>query len=702
MAHLEALLNPRSIAVVGASPRGNRGLQIIDNLHRFKSTARIYPLHTRESHVAGLPAYSDIGLLPETCDFVAIALDADRSLDVLEQAIGSGVRAGLIIASGFGEGGNGADRKRRLHDLTEGTGFALCGPNCYGIVNASTGFAAYSGSLVDPFTPGNVALVMQSGALTHTITDSSLGRGLGLSHLITTGNEVSVSVADYLRALAEDDQVEVIGLFLEGIRNPDDFADAAVIAAEAGKPVVALTVGHSRLGQSAAMAHTGALAGRGEALTGFLRRYGVVHATDIEEFRELLLLFSSRQAPTGPGAAIASISGGGSGLLADGADRAGLALPQLSEQTTSTLARILPDFATVSNPLDLTGAAVEDPALASGALAALQSDPEVGLLVLALNVLSAAPGQEGLYRDQARVLAKLADANRTPVLAMSLATGAVDEEVVSILAEHGVPLLAGASASLSAITRYLEWHNGAAPEPRQVGPDVTHLTQKSGVIVGMPAMNLLSSGGIPTPETRLYRDADEVAAHESDANARVVLKVEAPGLAHKTEVGGVASGLHSGSELAKAAHAMADQLATHHPEMHVDGFLVQDQVEGASVECIVGALRDPQVGWVLTVAPGGVLAELSGPALTTPLPATTAQVDYLIDHSPLSRLLDGYRGAPPADRDALTNLVLAFGNLVVSAGPELREAELNPVLVMPRGRGATAVDALFVLEEPND
>ncbi|WGX94829.1 acetate--CoA ligase family protein [Nocardioides sp. L-11A] len=697
MAELAALLDPASIAVVGASPRGNRGSQILENLRRFGSTARIHPVHPTAASIAGYDAVPDLGSLPEPVDFVAVALGAEPALDVLEEAIAGGARAGLLIASGFGEGATGGERRERLSRLVGESDFLLCGPNCYGILNATTGFAAYSGQIVTPFAAGRVALVMQSGALTHAVTDSSIGRGLGLSHLITTGNEVSVTLGQYVAALAEDPGVDVIGVFLEGLRDAEEFARAAIRAAEVGKTVVALSVGRSELGQRAALAHTGAVAGHSEALAGLLRRCGVVQADDLDEFREMLILFSSRIRPTARGLAVASISGGGSGLVADRMTELGIPAARLGERATAELTDVLPDFATVANPLDLTGAAAEDSGLASAALTALRSDPRVGLVALALNVLQGCDGQAELYREQARVLAKQAAQPGAPVVAFGLAGGPADPAIVEVLSEQGVPLLGAMTPALTAIGALMA--SGAAPEPWVARPTVPRRELGRSVIAGQEALELLSTAGIETPAAFLVADEDAVKTIGAALPDLAVVKVESPGLAHKTEVGGVRTGLAGTEAVARAVAEMRAAIAAGVPDLAVDGFLVQQQVTGPVVECMVGVVRDPQVGPVLTVAPGGVLAELGGRALTTPVPITRREVERMLDSSPLGRLLDGYRGAPRADRTALIDLVVAFGELVDAFGSRLATAELNPVLVRPEGRGAVAVDALFIREE---
>lgn len=700
MTDLQPLLNPESIAVVGASPRGNRGSQILQNLQRFGSTARIYPVHPRARALAGLRAYPDLESLPETVDFVAIALDADSSLDVLEQSVKLGTRAGLIIASGFGEGGAGLERRSRLVDIVSESGFLLCGPNCYGILNAGAGFAAFSGQVVDPFVAGGVAIVMQSGALTHSLTDSAIGRDLTLSHLITTGNELSVTLGQYVRALVDDSTVDVIGVFIEGLRDINEFARACIEARRRGKPVVALTVGRSELGQRAAMAHTGAITGGGEAMSGLLRRCGVVQTADLDEFRETLVMFSMQAKPTADGVALASISGGGTGLMADLAETLEVAVPSLQTATVDRIQEILPGFATVANPLDVTGAAVEDPTLTEGALAALQSDTGVGLVALALNVGNGSRGQKDVYRDQARALARRAKQHETPVVAVSLTSGSVDDVLAEMLREQGVRMLSGAVPSLKAISSWMAWHCNEEPAPYESEIKVSALKLGDhSVLAGSRAMKLVADAGIAVPDSYLALDVANVADEWESLSTPVVLKIESDGLAHKTEIGGVALGITQPEDLESAARRMRHAISEHAADVVIGGFLVQSQITEPAVECMVGVVRDAQVGLTLSVVPGGVLAELGGRATTTPVPATKADIEFLIDSSPLARLLDGYRGAPRADRSALVELIVRFSDLVHRCGSELSAAEMNPVLALPDGRGAVAVDALFVKKE---
>lgn len=701
---LRALLNPASIAVVGASPKGNRGLTVLQNLRRFGTSARLYAVHPRLTEVDGVPAFPTLSDLPEVPEFVAITVGADNVPPILEEAGRLGAKAGLIIASGFGEGGVGQDRRNQVVDSARRYGMELCGPNCYGVLNALDGFAAYSGDVVAPFETGSIAMVMQSGALTHSFTDSAVGRGLGLSHLITTGNELVTGLGEYVSALADDDRVRAIGVFIEGLRDPEAFAQAARRAHRAGKPVVALTVGRSEQGQAAAMAHTGAIAGNDQAMAGFLRSAGVIRVDDLDELRETLIAFTHGRRPAGEGAAFVSISGGGAGLLSDLSEAVGLSLPQPTGAAAEAISNRLPDFGTAANPLDATGAAVEDPEILPAVSAELAGVEGVGAVALALNVPGGSLGQEWLYRKQAQQWAELAETSPVPLVAITLVSGTVDAEVHDTLRNAGIPLLVGPRAGLAALQSWLAWHASEprpVPEPLEFDVPAQTLRAQIGqapVLSGKPALDLVSAAGIPTPTSKLVTSADEAAKAVADLGGTVAVKVESAQLAHKTEVGGVVLGVETPEEAADAVRRIQAQVQATAPQTPIDGYLVQSQVAKPQVECLLGAIRDPQVGMVVSVAPGGVLVELGGPVPSRPAPLSKDDVDELLDATPLGRLLGGYRGSPPADREALVDLVIRFSHLVHQLGEDVGAVEINPVLVNRAGHGAIAVDALFIQE----
>ncbi len=691
---LTAVMRPRGIAVVGASRRRSRGTLVLANLQRFGYTGRLFAVNPGYDSIGEIPCVPSVNDLPEDIDVVVVAVAADASLEVMRDVAAAGIPAAVMLASGFGDGGVGRHRREELEKLVESSGLLLVGPNCYGLADFSAGIAAYSGSIVDPLERGGVALIMQSGALTHSITDSALGRGLGLSALVTTGNEIGLGVADYIEWYADDPATSTIGVFLEGLRDVEAFSRACERARSAGKPVVVLATGKSARSRGAALAHTGAISGSGGALAGLLRSIGAVQVDDMDEFRETLLLFSAAGRPTSGGTALLSISGGGSGLLADLAEDVGLELPDFAPETITALSAVLPEFGVVSNPLDATGTAADDAELLHDVLVRAGQDPSVGAVCFVLNVGAAGEAQRDLYRRQATTLARFATSADAVPLAMSLTAGPVDPVVRATLDEAGVPLLSGARSSLAAIARWSSWHTSSARRPRlHTLPERQELP---GDLGGRSSLTQLADAGVRVPRSALADTAERAGELAEEVGFPCVLKIESADIAHKTDVGGVRVGLSSRDEVVRATEEILAAASSQVPDAVIDGVLVQEMVAGPGLECLLGVVRDPQVGLTLSLAPGGVLVELIGEVPSWPLPLGAEEVAWLIDHGPLATLLDGYRGGPRYDRAALIENVVAFAGLVAAYGEQVEAVEVNPLIVLQEGRGAIAVDCLIV------
>lgn len=692
------ILRPRGIAVVGASQRFNRGTRVVENLQRFGYSGTIVVVNPKYSDVAGVPCVPSVGDLPEGIDLVVVAVGADAVLGVVDEAGRRGVTGVVVIGSGFGEGGVGAERARRLAEIVDMHGMVLCGPNCYGVLDTHSGTAAYSGRIVEPLDTGGVALVLQSGALTHAITDSAIGRGLGVAAIVTSGNELSATVSDYVRFYAEDPHTQVIGVFVEGLRDADAFAAACRIARVHAKPVVVLSTGRSDIGKAAAMAHTGAIAGGSAAFDGLIHSVGAVRVDDIDEFRETLTLFSRLQRPTevDGGLAALSISGGASGLMADIAETLGVRLAKFGLGTREALREALPEFAAVNNPLDVTGAASENPRHLSESLVVAAADEDVAVVAFAMNVGLADDRQASFYRGQAEIVAEAARVSKQPMAVVTVASGPLDQTIHQLLAEAGVPVVMGLRPGMKAFGSWLRWPSLVPSETRPVAPP-TAWPFPTAVASGTDAMEALSAAGVPVAPFRHAADADSAAELLAEIGVPAVLKVESADIVHKSDVGGVRLGLTSPEQVRQAAHEILADVARSASDATISGFMVQEMMQGETLEVLVGVVRDPQVGVVVSVAPGGVLAELSGPAASRPVPVTRSDVENLMSSGILDTLLDGYRGGPELDRAALLDAVLAVSDLAATL-PDLVTLEINPLLVRPAGQGVVAVDAVFVRE----
>lgn len=693
---LQPLLRPRSIAVIGASQRANRGRRVIENLQRFGFEGQMYAVNPKYDDILGVPTVDSIAALPDGVDLIVLALGADAALVAAAEAGERGIGSAVLIGSGFGEGNVGVDRADELRAILAKYDMVACGPNCYGVFDVYSGTAAYAGRIIDPTERGNVALVMQSGALTHAVTDSAMGRGLGLSALVTAGNELSVTVSDYVAWYAQDDNTTTIGVFVEGLRDADKFAAACRLARANGKSVIVLASGRSEIGREAAMAHTGAIAGGPAALDGYLASIGAIRVDDLDELRETLLLFSAMPPASGQpeGLAALSISGGASGLMADMAETVGMTLPRFNAGIVTELDSILPEFAGHNNPLDVTGAAAEDPTILSRSFEVVATEQSVGAIVFAINVGLTDPVQVDFYRSQVETVAAASANSAKPLVLLAITSGALDPSIAAVADAANMPVLMGLRPGMRALKSWLA-AGSLTPSTAGAATTSTPWPFADAVVPGADAMRLLADGGVPMAPFGSATDVAGVRAVVEQIGVPVVLKIESPDIAHKSDVGGVKLKLGTADEAVAAAEEMLRVVGASEPDAMLTGFLAQQMVMGESLEVLVGVVRDPQVGLIVSVAPGGVLAELVGAAPSRPVPASREDIESLLDQSVLAKLLPGYRGSAVYDREALIDAVIAVADLAATL-PDLAALEINPLLVRPEGEGVVAVDALFI------
>ena len=547
VSRLSPLLAPRSVAIVGASPRENTlGNNVVVNLRRFGYAGRILPVHPSAPEVAGLPAYRTFAELPEPAECAVLAVPADKIAAALEEGAAHGLRAAVVFASGFAElGEEGRARQHELQALCARTGIVLCGPNCLGLVNVHKRVSLYSSGIPEGMRDGGLAVVSHSGSA--CIALSTLGR-FGLSYLVSVGNAAVLDVADYLEYLADDSETKAVALFIETLRDPAAFARAMRAMHDAGKSVIALKVGRSAKGAAAA-AHTGSLAGNWDAYQAYFRRHGVIAVDDFDELTELVeLALKVRAPPQGDGVAVIAVSGGEASLVADLAERADVRLPELAPETVARLRTVLPAFGSIGNPLDTTDRGVYDAQnVYSGSIRALADDPSVSLIAV---VQDCSPGLStrgaNNYRRIAQTVADAAREIAKPVVFFNTAAGGMHAHVIEPFAGSSVAVMQGARASLLAISRFLAHARFAPPaEPERLAPASGW---RDRLATGMPftereSKAFLAAHDIAVTRETLARDATAAAHAASEIGYPVVLKIELVDLPHKTEVGGVRVGL---------------------------------------------------------------------------------------------------------------------------------------------------------------
>jgi acyl-CoA synthetase (NDP forming) len=702
MSHpLLPLFAPRSVAVLGASPRtGTIGNSTVRNLVDFGFKGNIFPIHPTASEVCGLRAYKDVASLPEMPDCAAVALSADKVVASLSEAADLGVRSAVIFASGFSEtGAEGNARQGELRALVNRTKLAVCGPNCLGLASISERISLYSASLPEGIAAGGVAVLSHSGSGCIVVT--SLAR-FGFSYVVSGGNCASLDLADYIDFLAEDEHTRVIALFVETIRDPVAFAQAARKANAAGKAIVALKIGRSIRGAAAAAAHTGSLAGVSAVYEDFFRTNGVIPVDDIDELVESVALMSSlTRRPRGRGLAVINVSGGEIALTCDLAQTLGVDLPELSPPAEARVRAALPSYGRVSNPLDATGTAVFDLAMYAGCIEGLASDPAVSMVAVSQDCPTGLGSrQAATYRALATTAAEIAGRIDKPLVFYSNVAGGLHPAVVEPLVEAGVPVLQGARASLLAMRRLFELADACgAPQAQIVVAPPQEIWRKKfaagEALTEREAKRFLADHDIPVTREKLARNAEEAIAAALEMSFPVVLKIESVDLPHKSDVDGVKLGLITPQAVSNAFAEIMDSVARLAPNARINGVLVQEMI-AVGTEAIVGLSRQDPFDMAVVVGAGGVLVELLRDSALALAPIDEARAAKLIDETRLGAMLAGYRGAPAGDARALAALVARVSEIGAQYSEWLEAIDLNPVHVGVAGEGVRVLDALIV------
>lgn len=730
---LRPLFAPRSIAVVGASPRSWIAETVRDNLRVQGSATRCHFVNPRYEELHGQPCYPNLDALPERPDIALVALNPLRAGGVTRDAAAAGVPAVIIPGGGVVEGGAAAAAMQdEVASIAREGGLALVGPNCMGVIDFTSNTSAYIGD-VSPYLPsGGVAGIAQSGSVTDAFIQS--GARVGFSRIISCGSEVVLDVCDYLAFCLDDPETHSVILFVEGFKRPERFLALADRALALGKPIMAVKVGRSDQAQAAAIAHSGSLAGEARVTDAALDAAGVIRCRDLDELLETAELVEGTRRTgrrVGRGrTGVVTVSTGEASLIADMAPSTGVDLPPIPEVARDAILAGLPTMGYIGNPLDPWGAA--DPALAYGVcFEAMATSGAFDVLVLVHDFPFRSMAAEVATANDVTLPLLAATRDRPHLLPVyvSLTSGDNPPETKTILDEHGggAPLLRGAHEAFRAIAQVAHWearqtlragphgrpwrdgwpelaadrtaygHDGPASATGQ-----TNSIQAGGMVLhALPereSLAFLRDVGLPVTEAIAVDDADgaikaAAALARSSGQAAIVLKLDAVGVAHKSDLGLVRVDI-TGAKAMRAAAAELFAAAGRHG-IAARGLLVEPMA-GPGAELIVGFRRDPLFGPAVMVGLGGILAEILDDVAIrlAPVDLTTAlgMLDELRGH----RLLEGVRGRPAVDREAVAELVVGLARVAFER-PEVIEVDLNPVIANPAG--AVAVDALVVLAE---
>ena len=701
LASIHKMLNPRSIAVVGATERMQYGGRFLRSVMQAGDRVNVYPVNPRYDELLGLPCYSSVADLPESPDAVGIIVPYHRVIPVLRESAEKGAGSAIVISAGFSE--RGVEERRQLQlelgGVARETGVRISGPNCLGLANVKDNIWACSSSSLSgmQLRSGNIGLVCQSGASAFgPFLSRAIGRGVGYSYIVSTGNEADLEAADFARYLLDDDDTKVIALFIEGFRDARKFIEVARLAAERGKPIVAVKIGRSDAGARAARSHTAALTGSDAAYDAAFRQYGVTRVHDWDKLLEVAQLLADSPPTRQRGIALVSHSGGVCSLTADNLGEAGLELPELSEPARNDINEILEGFGWAANPADITGHASRD--TVAPIMEHMITEPEVGALLVASSA----------SEDQAKHIIDVRDKHDKLVAFLYTGNELGASTGLELLKDARVPVFHSPQNLASAVRQlhdYYDWRADRAgtgfaalpamsPEQRAAlaglrSSDRSALTEHE-------AKWALEKWGIPATLERRASNADEAVEAAREIGYPVVLKIESPDILHKTEIGALRAGLFDEQAVREACGQIMDNVAAHAPDAEVRGVLVQEMVSGG-VEVIVGVSYDSQLGPVLLYGLGGIFVEALRDVSLRLCPVSRLDAREMISEVAGSRLLQGFRGSPKADVEALVDVLVSVSHMAADLEGTISELDINPLSVLPQGQGVKALDALITI-----
>lgn len=698
---LDAFFKPASVAIVGASRNPEKlGYAVLENLVKSGYAGNIYPINPSAEDILDHQVYPDITSLPKTPDLAVIVIPYPYVPEAVKECGEKGVKAVIVISAGFRETGReGLELELQLLDVVKEYGMRLIGPNCLGVIDAQTPLnVTFAAGGMPP--KGPIAFMSQSGALGTAVLDMSFaGKHIGFSKFVSLGNKGDVNEIDLIDYFEDDDSTNVILAYSEGIPSGQDFMKIARHVSKK-KPIIILKSGVTQSGQKAVSSHTGSLAGAEQAYAAGFRQSGVVRADTMQSLFDYAIAFGYQPLLKGNRIGIVTNAGGPGILATDALERRNLQLATLENDTIHALEQRLPDAASAANPVDVLGDARAD--RYAFALNHVAADPNVDGILLILT-----PQAMTEIEETAHTLGKLARDLDKPVLACFMGDLRV-QAGIDILQDYQIPnypFPERAAMAFAAMRDYVQMRGREYEEPPTFDVDRDKVAQvikamrdTGRVAIGeAEGREILGAYGFPLPESRRAASPDEAVKIANDIGYPVVLKISSPDILHKTDIGGVKVGLNSASDVRDAYELMVYRAHRYLPDAQIDGCLVQEMVP-KGLEILIGMNRDPQFGALVTFGLGGIYVEALKDVAFRVAPFGEEDAHQLLNEIRATPLLDGVRGEPPADKEALADALLRISQLVTDF-PEIVELDINPLIVYEEGQGVLALDARMILDQ---
>jgi acetyltransferase len=698
---IDCVLSPRSIAIVGASADYSKFPgRTVKYVLKHRYPGKLYAVNPARKEVSGIPCFPSVSDLPEPVDMAFIQIAAERVPEVIEQCISRGVKSVVIQASGFGESrGDGKGIQERLKARIKESGIRVVGPNCAGIVNTTENIVVspipcYE---IDEIPKGRIGLITQSGGMGGACFSRAASRGIGFSCIISTGNEMDLGVNDFARYLLQDANTDAIAIYMEALRDIRGFRSIAEEALELEKPILVYKVGRTEIGAQAAASHTGSITGSDRIYDAFFKQYGIVRVDMLDDLVEASALFCKAKPPRGRKVGVITSTGGGATVIVESLAQADLQLPLPSDDVVERATRILPSFAAKSNPMDVTMSGVGEGF--RKVLDVLLSDDAFDMVVAVLGTQSEYAPELGVYpvleahKDARKLLGVYCTPNALGALRLferngipSFQTAEACGRSLGYLVKYGDALRAygtrkeGSPATSSGTAHTLE---------------AKEILRNSGRVLNeRDSKRVLSAYGIATTRELLVTGREDARQAARDIGYPVAMKVMSADIPHKTDAGVIELGIESEEALVLAYDEILRKAAVFNPTAKIDGVLVQEMAD-KGLELIVGMKWDDGFGPVFMCGLGGIYAELFNDAALRVSPLSPGHAAQMVGELKGAKLLQGYRGAEPVDVDAVVEVLMSLARLASDLGGDIRELDINPLIVYPRGKGVMAVDALI-------
>ena len=705
---LKYFFSPESIAIIGASGKFNsisgKPLYFLKE-HGYKGN--VYPVNPKYDELVGFKCYKSIIDVPESVDLVLMAVNYKLVLPMLKQCVRNGVKYVTIFASGFAESGEeGKILQEQIAKLAKETGIGICGPNCQGSVSlkdkAIGGFSASLG--VKPLHFGPIGYVTQSGALGYSIFSLAQDSGVGFSYVASTGNEVDLHTLDFMEFMLEDTDTKMVIIYLEGIKNGKQFVRLADRALQLGKPIVALKVGRSEIGQKAASSHTASLTGSDAVCDAFFRQKGIIRVNDIENMIDIAALMQRiPELPEGKGIGLITTSGGAGILMADEATEIELDIPEMEADSREAIMEVIPPYGSPLNPVDVTAQVINEAEDFMKVLKIMLDHPKIHALVIVITQIT---GESG--KQMAEDIVKMSRLYVKPI-AVAWTTGdRLVGDNLKILTQGGVQYYKSpvrAVQAMGALMKYSDFRKNVLSRVKTDFNDsdegkacllaTSFLADKEHNLTEHQGKELLALYDIPVTKEEIATSEGHAVSIGESIGYPLAMKINSPDILHKTEAGGLKLNIKNKNELVSAYHEVLKNAGNYNPKAHINGVLVQEMVSGGT-EVIVGINNDPQFGPTIMFGLGGVFVEILKDVSLRIAPITREEAFEMIEEIKGYKILAGARGKAKADIKAIADVLVKVSRLAIDLEDQICELDINPLLVLHEGEGVRVADALVI------